>query len=555
MPNDADPLNCTQILELKSSAEPQVEEAFFNQIVVLSQVGLILLANAKKNAIYVVHLDYGPNPAATRMDYISEFTVTMPILSLTGTSDTLRGQCVAQIYCVQTQAIQQYTLDLCQCLPPPLENVSSEKSDSSASEDVTNTEGFSCLESRGSKFSDIPISTTIDSATLQQDTPTSNVDIKSLALASSTSDADMVCVSTSLNPLRRRSSRDFTEITVVGRLEPSPGPSDQSSKNQQVIDYSVDQQVDNIHATLSDVPSLDSDSRNDEKKIARDDHSSMLNASTTFKHPTHLVTPNEFLVGVSSTEITNVNEAKIEVDTNIQDVVVNSDVSNAEVEVKIVGETRRTQTDEFGLQGEPKKLVLENKEKFFSSQASGLGIEMARECSAVSAETCTAEEPGQVDGVDVVELLAQPSHGGGKEVHESTKDVPGKVSDSMPTLVSQSTTPGTKAKKQKGRNSQASGPPSPTPSGFNSTDSSNEPVGASGVLSVEAANPQILAMQEMLNQVIVLVHVKYPITCITCSFSARYLYEILKRMMLRGHQLQGYEHFWMHYAWNLLCFV
>ena len=54
---------CTQTLELKSSAEPRVEEAFFNQVVALSQAGILLLANAKKNAIYAVHLDYGPNPA------------------------------------------------------------------------------------------------------------------------------------------------------------------------------------------------------------------------------------------------------------------------------------------------------------------------------------------------------------------------------------------------------------------------------------------------------------------------------------------------------------
>ena len=106
LPNGSDSLNCTQTLELKSSAEPGAEEAFFNQVVALSQMGLILLANAKKNAIYAVHLDYGPNPASTRLDYISEFTVTMPILSLTGTSDVVHGQSVAQVYCVQTQAIQ-----------------------------------------------------------------------------------------------------------------------------------------------------------------------------------------------------------------------------------------------------------------------------------------------------------------------------------------------------------------------------------------------------------------------------------------------------------------
>uniref|UniRef100_A0A6N2LYE1 Uncharacterized protein n=1 Tax=Salix viminalis TaxID=40686 RepID=A0A6N2LYE1_SALVM len=90
----------------KSSAKPRAEEAFFNQEVALSQRGLISPTNAKKNVIYVVHLDYGPNPASTRLDYISEFNVTMPILSLTRTSDVVHGKSVAQVYCVQTQAIQ-----------------------------------------------------------------------------------------------------------------------------------------------------------------------------------------------------------------------------------------------------------------------------------------------------------------------------------------------------------------------------------------------------------------------------------------------------------------
>ena len=54
----------------------------------LLQVSLLLLANAKKNAIYAAHVDYGPFPASTRLDCIGDFTVTMPILSLTGTSDS-----------------------------------------------------------------------------------------------------------------------------------------------------------------------------------------------------------------------------------------------------------------------------------------------------------------------------------------------------------------------------------------------------------------------------------------------------------------------------------
>jgi enhancer of mRNA-decapping protein 4 len=102
-------------LELVSSRESRFEEAFFNQVAVLPQASLILLANAKKNAIYAVHVEYGQDPASTRLDYIADFTVAMPILSLTGTHG---GEQVVQVYCVQTMAIQQYGLELSLCLPP-----------------------------------------------------------------------------------------------------------------------------------------------------------------------------------------------------------------------------------------------------------------------------------------------------------------------------------------------------------------------------------------------------------------------------------------------------
>ena len=69
LPSDAESWQCTQTLDLKSSAEPRAEEAFFNQVVVLPRAGLILLANAKRNAIYAVHIEYGPYPTTTRMDY------------------------------------------------------------------------------------------------------------------------------------------------------------------------------------------------------------------------------------------------------------------------------------------------------------------------------------------------------------------------------------------------------------------------------------------------------------------------------------------------------
>lgn len=123
LPSDSEAWKCTQTLELVSSLEHRSEEAFFNQVAVLPQAGLILLANAKKNAIYAVHVEYGQDPASTRLDYIADFTVTMPILSLTGTHETQPdGEQVVQVYCVQTMAIQQYGLELSLCLPPTADN-------------------------------------------------------------------------------------------------------------------------------------------------------------------------------------------------------------------------------------------------------------------------------------------------------------------------------------------------------------------------------------------------------------------------------------------------
>lgn len=118
-PSGAVKWKCTQTLEFKSSAGGKNEDAFFNQVLVVPRASTILLANARKNAIYVVHVDFGSNPSATRFDYLAEFSVTMPILSLTATSENvLDGDGIVQVYCVQTQAIQQYSLELSQCFPP-----------------------------------------------------------------------------------------------------------------------------------------------------------------------------------------------------------------------------------------------------------------------------------------------------------------------------------------------------------------------------------------------------------------------------------------------------
>eukprot|EP00850_Spirogloea_muscicola_P017782 SM000156S02138 [mRNA] locus=s156:84957:96262:- [translate_table: standard] len=115
--------HCIQTLELKCCEETNPGAAFTNQLAVVQHAGLIVLANARRNAFYVIHVSFGQGggvASSARMDYIAEFSVTMPILSLTTLryEDGQQGDATVQLYCVQTEAIQLHTLHLRQCSPP-----------------------------------------------------------------------------------------------------------------------------------------------------------------------------------------------------------------------------------------------------------------------------------------------------------------------------------------------------------------------------------------------------------------------------------------------------
>ena len=73
---------------------------------------LVLLANLRKQSVYAVHLA----AEAAGFDYVSEFSVTMPILSFTALKES-DDPSVLQMYCMQTQAIQQYALHIDRCRP------------------------------------------------------------------------------------------------------------------------------------------------------------------------------------------------------------------------------------------------------------------------------------------------------------------------------------------------------------------------------------------------------------------------------------------------------
>ncbi|XP_019704020.2 enhancer of mRNA-decapping protein 4 isoform X1 [Elaeis guineensis] len=524
LPNDSEAWQCTQTLDLRSSSEPRLEEAFFNQVVVLPRASLIILANAKKNAIYAVHVDYGPYPAATCMDYVADFTVAMPILSLTGTNDCLPdGEQVVQVYCVQTQAIQQYALDLSQCLPPPNDNVALGKDPCiSRVSDTPSSEGVPVAEpSRGPMVSDLPVGRSaspkpplMDSGTdnqpitsypvtsvasevngIQELSP-SNVEVKPSAPPLPSSDADAANILSSPLPLNLDPAGKLPALKGPPKgfeQVPSPGGRDVDPSN---VDYSVDRRVDTVITSTADVLSMSDNLGKDGSKAGQNDISMVPNPRLMFKlggNTTHLVTPSEILSGaISSSETSHVNQGPKGDEAKVPDATVNNKLENVEVELKVAGESRSSQNEDFDSQKEAKVVTAERKEK--SSQISESSIEMANACLAET-ETCSVEESRAVDGIAVAESLEQPPSTGEEEIQDSTKDMPEKVAESVGTAVTAA-----KGKKSKGKQSQASGLSSPYSSPFNSTDSSNEPGSSVVAPSTETVFPQILAMQDMLNQ-------------------------------------------------------
>ncbi|KAM3343231.1 enhancer of mRNA-decapping protein 4 isoform X1 [Capsicum galapagoense] len=527
LPSDAESWHCIQTLELKSSAEARAEETFFNQAAALSQAGLLVLANAKKNAIYVVHLEYGLNPMATRMDYIAEFTVTMPILSFTGTSDLLpHGEQIVQVYCVQTQAIQQYALDLSQCVPPPMENaVGFERTESNVSRDAASIEGYLPVDPPGSKLMEFPLTSSAPKSLVHEsgtelvastrpsttDAHTASVtsvefassvtESKSASLPSITTDTDIAPFASPPPPLSPELAKKLSGFrSISNSSEPGPSVSDHFG-DPKAVEYSVDRQMDAIHPNLTGLTSSDGDPMNNEDEVTRDDGSSGISNPIKFKHPTHLVTPSEILMANSSSEVNHVNEHKSEGESSIQDVVINEETSNVEVEVKVVGETRFSQKTDIGSQEDLHPFVSENKGKPFCSQASDLGREMARECRALSPKTYIIQESRQLDGASETEQLTQTSTAP-EEDRDSAKEISGKNLDSSLQVSAHQPPPySAKAKKQKAKNTQGFEPALSSPGDFNSSDSNEGGVSASNA-SMEAAVSQILSMHEKLNQVL-----------------------------------------------------
>ncbi|XWS15438.1 hypothetical protein CRYUN_Cryun34aG0000900 [Craigia yunnanensis] len=518
LPSDGESWQCTQTLDLKSSAESKVDNAFFNQVVALPRAGLFLLANAKKNAIYAVHIDYGPNPAATRMDYIAEFTVTMPILSLTGTSDSLPGgEHAVQVYCIQTQAIQQYALDLSQCLPPALENTDLEKTDSNVAcvFDAMNSDGSASLElSHGYKPTEMTLSSSIpaspihssnsESATLASfpqkfassevtfisESAVSGMESKLSALLSHSSAENMHTASPPfpLSPRLSRKSSGFRSPSSAGHVG-----------NHSAHDHSVDHKVDSVKENKVEMPSSGYHLQKGED-IAQNDISIGPDPRTVFKHPTHLVTPSEILSTVASSS----ENAQICQDINageatVKEIVVKNDAESIGVEVEVLGETGFCQTYETECPQDSHTTIADNKEKAFYSQASDLGIQMARDFCTETYGVDGAQQANDIGDAGQADRL---NNAGDGEDQNMMKDVPPKVGETDTAITVSPSLASAKGKKQKGKNSQVSGPYSPSASPYNSTDSSNEPGCSFRALSADDVFPQLLAMQDVLEQLV-----------------------------------------------------
>ncbi|XP_028791735.1 LOW QUALITY PROTEIN: enhancer of mRNA-decapping protein 4-like [Neltuma alba] len=470
LPSDSESWNCIQTLDIKSSSEANPEDAFFNQVVALNRAGLFLLANSKKNTIYAVHIEYGLNPTATRMDYIAEFTVTMPILSLTGTSDSLPdGEHIVQIYCVQTQAIQQYALNLSQCLPPPLDNIELEKTAPNRSRafdgsniEVGNMPQVHSSNSEAGPIHSLPVSLPSSDISGSPEGSASGTETKPRDVPSHNGTEHISTASPPL-PLSPRLSRKLSDFkSPSNNIETTSLSADHSSE-QTYLDCSVEQRVESEKDGMRDVPaSVDSLRKNDKENEA----SMASNTSTMFKHPTHLVTPSEiFSTAPLSSENSHTSQGINVAEAKVQD-VADSDAVNAELEVKVVGETNSNQEKtESDRERDAHTTIAEKKEKLFYSQASDLGIQMAR-------ETCSIEgvhQTGEMNNNDAPDRTCNPAKG---ESQDMSKVVTASLSESETTVA-------------------ASQSPAPSAKGGNSEGS-----------TMEAVLPQLSTMQEMLGQLI-----------------------------------------------------
>ncbi|VVA97477.1 unnamed protein product [Arabis nemorensis] len=429
----------------------------------------------------------------------------MPILSFIGTNDPPEEP-IVKVYCVQTQAIQQYTLDLCLCLPPPIENAGLEKSDSSVSREANLVEGTS--EPSGLNPTELPsvdsvpkpsvLVNRLESAntlsfpagsasaeTTSQTIVPPNGELKTSGLLSETSGAGSAFATSPQLPASPRLSRKLSGYhTPVDATEPVLPHHELGGKAPSADDAVGERNL--------DVSSVEESSRSKGKNVtSEDDASEIRSPPAFFKHPTHLVTPSELLMGVSSAETSITSEDRRDRDANIQ--VVNNDARGTEVEVKEVGEARSVQNGEIGYLDETEHRTSEDRGNIFCSQASNLSTEMARDRHPIADETFSPED-SMVYGQSL-----QAGDESGFDSRSLSAKLPESVSSSG---LPQSAATNSKGKKQKAKSSQGPGLSSTSSNVANLADSSNEQSHSSSHPMTDSLS-QTLAMQEILNQILV----------------------------------------------------
>jgi hypothetical protein len=101
--------------ELLQTVQLDCAGGFFSHACVVGQHGLLLLANTARSQVHALHIS--ETAASVAFDYLASFTVAQPILSCTAVLEPAGGRPAVQLYCIQTEAIQQYTVDPEACAP------------------------------------------------------------------------------------------------------------------------------------------------------------------------------------------------------------------------------------------------------------------------------------------------------------------------------------------------------------------------------------------------------------------------------------------------------
>lgn len=118
----SDTAECLQTVKLVSNMQSGSSDAYLH-MVVQPEAGIVILADAKSPVVYALHINSTADNA--KFDYLAEFVVGQPILSLAADYTPSEDPNVLQLFCVQEKAIQLYTLNLAQCEPALLPTVPS----------------------------------------------------------------------------------------------------------------------------------------------------------------------------------------------------------------------------------------------------------------------------------------------------------------------------------------------------------------------------------------------------------------------------------------------